>query len=64
MQVVLLGDRSVNVGYNDAVVPVPQVNGGLATTGALVLCCHAEHHLVGSISQVQVPLDGKNNELE
>lgn len=53
-----LGDGSVYVRNNDAVVPVPQVNGGLATTGALVLGCHAEHHLVGSVAQVQVPLEG------
>lgn len=49
----VLGDGPVYVGDDDAVVPLPQVDGGLAATGALVLCGHAEHHFVGSITQVQ-----------
>lgn len=48
----LLGDGAVYVRYDDSVVPVPQVDGGLAATGALVLCGHTEHHLVGSLTQV------------
>ena len=35
------------------VVPVPQVDGGFAATGALVLSGYAEHNLVGPLTQVQ-----------
>lgn len=48
----LLRDGAVYVRYDDSVVPVPQVDGGLAATGALVLRGDAEHHLVGSFTQV------------
>lgn len=48
-----LGDGAIDVGDDDAVVPVPQVDGGLAATGALVLSGHAEHNLVGPLPQVQ-----------
>ncbi len=52
----LLGDGAVYVWYDDAIVPVPQVDGSLTATGALVLCGHTEHNLVGSFAQVQVLL--------
>lgn len=48
----VLGDGPVYVWDDDAVVPVPQVDGGLAATGALVLCGHTEHHFVGAFAQV------------
>lgn len=54
--VISLCDGSVNVWYDDTVVPVPQVDGSLAATGALVLSGHTEHHLVGSVSQLQLLL--------
>ena len=53
----LLGDGSVDVGDDDAVVPVPQVDGSLTATGALVLGGHAEHHLVGPVAQLQTLLN-------
>lgn len=51
-EVFVLGDGPVYVRDDDAVVPAPQVDGGLTATGALVLCGHTEHHLVGSFTQV------------
>ena len=52
----LLGDGAVNVRDHHLVVPVPQVDGGLAAARALVLSCHAERHLVGAVLQVQPSL--------
>lgn len=52
LQLFLLCDGAVYVGYYDTIVPVPQVDGRLTATGALVLCGHTEHHLVGSVTQV------------
>lgn len=40
------GDGAVDVRDDDFVVPVPQVDGSLAATRALVLSGDAEHHVV------------------
>lgn len=52
----LLGDGAIDVRDHNFFVPVPQVDGGLTATRALVLSCHTECHLVGAILQVQLSL--------
>lgn len=49
----LLGDGPIDIGDHHLVVPIPQVDGGLTATRALVLSGHTEHHLIGAILQVQ-----------
>lgn len=49
----ILGDGPINVGDDDFVVPVPQIDGALAATGALVLRGDAEGHIVGAVLQPQ-----------
>lgn len=49
---VSLGDGAVYVRDDHLVIPVPQVDGGFATAGALVLGSHAEDHIVSSFIQV------------
>ena len=45
----ILGDGAVDVGDDDFVVPVPQVDGALAAAGALVLRGDAEHDVVRAL---------------
>lgn len=52
----ILGDGAVDVGYDDSVVPVPQVDGSFTATGALVLCGDAERHVIRPLLQLQVGL--------
>lgn len=42
----LPGDGAIDVRDDDLVIPVPQVDGSLAATRALVLSGDAEHHVV------------------
>lgn len=55
----LLGDGAVNVRDHHFIVPVPKVDGGFTATCALILCGHTEHHLIGTIPQVQTLLQSK-----
>ncbi|GAA6075681.1 uncharacterized, partial [Tachysurus ichikawai] len=43
------GDGAINIGDDDFVIPVPQVDGSFTATRALVLSGDAEHHVVGAI---------------
>ena len=52
----LLGDGAVDVGDDDLVVPVPQVDGALTAAGALVLCGDAEGDVIRTLLQVQTGL--------
>lgn len=52
----VLGDGAINVGDNDSVVPVPQVDCALAAAGALVLGGDAKRHIVGAFFQFQTGL--------
>lgn len=53
---VSLGDGAIYVRDDHLVIPVPQVDGGFATAGALVLGSHTEDHIVSSFMQVQTSL--------
>lgn len=44
----ILGDGSINVWDDDFVIPIPKVDGAFAAARALVLCCDAERHIIGS----------------
>lgn len=57
----VLGDGSIDVGYDDFVVPVPQVDGALATTRSLVLSSYAEGDVIWTISQLQAGLKEAHN---
>ena len=52
----LLGYCPVNVGNDDLVVPVPQVNGPSTAAGALILGCDTKHDVVWAILEVQFRL--------
>lgn len=47
-----LGDGAIYVRDDHLVIPIPQVDGGFATAGALVLGRHTEDHIVSSFVQV------------
>ena len=47
------GDGAVDVRDDDPVVPAPQVDGALASAGALVLGGHTEHHIVRTVLQLE-----------
>lgn len=47
------GDGSIYVRDDDLVVPVPEVDGALTPTGALVLGGHAEDDVVGTVLQLE-----------
>lgn len=49
----LPGDGSINVRDDYLVVPAPQVDGAVAAAGALILGGDAEHHVVGTLLQLQ-----------
>lgn len=49
----LPSDCPVNVGNDDFVVPVPQIDGAFTAARALVLRGDAEHHVVGAVLQLQ-----------
>lgn len=51
-----LGNGPVDVRDDHLVVPLPQVDGGPAPAGALVLGGHTEDHVIGTFLQVQAPL--------
>lgn len=57
----LLGDGPIDIRDHHLVFPVPQVDGGLAATCALILCGHTEHHVVGAILKVQSLLQRGEN---
>lgn len=52
----ILGDGSIDVRDDDFVIPVPQVDGAFTAARALVLCCDAESHIIGSFLQFQTSL--------
>lgn len=52
----VLGDGAVDVGDDNLVVPVPQIDGALAAARALVLGCDAKRHIVRSFLQFQAGL--------
>ena len=54
------GDGSVNVGDDHLIVPVPQVDGALAATRALILRGDAEYHVVGAVLQLEAFLKHRN----
>lgn len=49
----LLGYCSVDVRDDDFVIPVPQVDGPCTPTGALILGCDTEYHVIGAIMELQ-----------
>jgi len=51
-----LGDGSVDVGHNDLIVPLPQVDVRRASLGPLELGSHRVHHLVLTRLQIQLLL--------
>lgn len=51
-QSIRLGDGAIYVRDDHLVIPIPQVDGGFATAGALVLGRHTEDHIVSSFVQV------------
>lgn len=53
----ILGDGSINIWYDNFVIPVPKVDGAFTAARALVLCCDAERHIVGSFLQFQTSLE-------
>lgn len=52
----VLGDGSIDIGDDDLVVPVPQIDGALAAARALVLCGDAERHIIGPFLQFEAGL--------
>lgn len=52
----VLGDGSINIRDDDFVIPVPQVDGALAATRALVLGGNAERHIIGPLLEFQAGL--------
>ena len=55
----LLGDGAVDIGYDNLIVPVPQVDMGGAPRCALVLRRHREGNLINAVAQVQLFLEDK-----
>ena len=49
----LLSDSAINVGDDNLVGVVPQVDVGHAACGTLVLRGHGEHHLIVALAQVE-----------
>lgn len=44
----LPGNGSINIGDDYFVIPAPQIDCAMASTGALILGGHTEHDLVGT----------------
>lgn len=52
----VLGNSPINIRDDDFVIPVPQVDGALTATRALVLGGDAERHIIGPLFEFQAGL--------
>lgn len=57
----LPGNGSIYVRDDYLVIPAPQIDCAMASTGALVLCRHTKHHIIWTLLQLQAGLQKTNS---